>query len=324
MLLLFLLFRKYFYVLDFFKFIFKIQHRRRVIFLRFTQMNKTAIILAFLVLQIGSSFARETVVKEKKLVYKKVGDQKLSAFMFYTESGKPKNDNSAIALFHGGGWVFGDPSEFFEACRRYAAKGYVAFSFQYRLSRNSDGTYPHPDITPVESVKDARSAIRWLRENARMLKINPNKIVVGGQSAGGQLALSTALLDSINENTDNLNISTVPDALLLYSSNVNTMEAWVDMLLGKRRQLIWSISPYHNLKKTMPPVIAFRGDEDDQVLPYIAGMFSVKMKELGNYYEEYVYQGRKHYLGEGNEKYARYFDEEILGKTDAFLKKFGF
>lgn len=286
-------------------------------------MNKTLLLFTLLVLHLVS-FSQEPIVLEKKIIYKTIGNHELTATMFYIESSQTKNDNTAIALFHGGGWVFGEPSEFYEACKRYARKGYITFSFQYRLSRNDDGTYPHPEITPVECVKDARSAIRWLRENANSLKINPDKIVVGGQSAGGQLALSTALIDSVNETTDDLKISPVPNALLLYSSNVNTMEAWVDMLLGDRRNEIWSISPYHNLKKVMPPVIAFRGDEDDQVLPYIAGMFKYKMLEMGNYYEEYIYPGRKHYLGEGNEKYARYFDEEILERTDAFLEKFEF
>jgi len=53
-------------------------------------------------------------------------------------------------------------------------------------------------------------------------------------------------------------------------------------------------------------------------------MFKAKMLKLGNYYELYTYPGRKHYLGDGNEKYARYFDENILERTDAFLQKFGF
>ena len=287
-------------------------------------MKKTVLILTLLVFQMATSFAQDTLVITKKIVYKTVGNRELSVDMFYTTASHQKNDNSAIAFFHGGGWVFGDPAEFYEACRRYARKGFVTFSFQYRLSRNADGTYPHPDITPVESTKDARSAIRWIRENAGMLNINPNKIVVGGQSAGGQLALATALTDSINEISDNMKISPVPNALLLFSSNVNTMEPWIDMLLGDRRNEIWSISPYHNLKRNMPPAIAFSGEEDDQVLPYITGLFKVKMIELGNYFELHTYPGRKHYLGEGNEKYARYFDEEILEKTDAFLEKFEF
>jgi acetyl esterase/lipase len=265
----------------------------------------------------------ETILKEEK-VYKKVDEYELKVHIFYRDSAKKIPNNPAIAFFHGGGWVFGDPEEFFSACERYAAKGYVTFSFQYRLSIREDGTYPHPDITPVESTKDARSAIRWLRENASVLMIDPRKIVVGGQSAGGQLALSAALMDEINEETDNPDISPVPDAILLYSSCVNTMEAWIDMILGGRRQEIWSISPHHNLKRNMPPVIAFHGEEDCTVLLYTVRLFEEKMKELGNHYELITYPGRKHYLGEGNEKYATLFDEEIMVRTDEFLIKFGF
>ena len=242
------------------------------------------------------SNGQDSEVDVKRIIYKKLGNSELYVDMFFTQSSLQKKDNTAIAFFHGGGWVFGDPSEFNEACKRFARNGYIAFTFQYRLSINADGSYPNPAITPVESTKDARSAIRWLRENAIELNVNPDKIVVGGQSAGGQLALSTALIDSVNEITDNLKISTVPNALLLFSSNVNTIEVWIDMLLGERRTEIWSISPYHNLKNQMPPVIAFRGDMDDQVLPYIAGMFKARMIQLGNYYEEYVYTeiGRAH------------------------------
>lgn len=287
-------------------------------------MKNYFLIIILSIIPVSASFAQEVPVTMEKIIYKKAGNSELSVDMFYTSSAKQKNDNPAIAFFHGGGWVFGSPEEFHEACRRFAGKGFVTFSFQYRLSRNEDGTYPHPDITPVESVKDARSAIRWLRENAEKLKIDPEKIAVGGQSAGGQLALSTALLDSVNEKSDNLNTSPVPNALLLFSSNVNTLEPWIDMLLDERRNEIWSISPYHNLRPGMPPAIAFHGEDDDQVLFYIVRMFQSRMQELGNYYELYTYPGRRHYLGEGNEKYSRYFDEEILERTDIFLEKFRF
>lgn len=286
-------------------------------------MKKQLFTLSILILQSIVLLAQDSEVIEKKLIYKNVDKKELNAYVFFTEASQNKNNNTALAFFHGGGWVFGDPSEFFEACRWFARKGYVAVSFEYRLSRNADGTYPHPEITPVESVKDARSALRWLREKAGRFNIDPDKIVAGGQSAGGQLALSTALIDAVNEESDHLDISPKPNGLLLYSSNVNTLEPWIDMLLDERRDEIWAISPYHNLKKNMPPAMAFHGEEDNQVLPYIVHMFKAKMLELGNYYELYTYPGRKHYLGEGNEKYARYFDEEILDKTINFLDKNG-
>jgi acetyl esterase len=268
--------------------------------------------------------AGDTAVISEQRVYKTIDGIQLKADIFYTAETRQKPMNPAIAFFHGGGWAYGSPDEFHGACRRFARKGFITVSFQYRLSVNEDGSVPHPVITPVESTRDARSALRWLRENAASFNIDPDKIVAGGQSAGGQLALSTAMLDTINEASDNLDISPVPAALLLYSSNVNTMEAWVDRLLGERRQEIWSISPYHNVKAGMPPAIEFHGEEDCTVPIWIVYLFRDKTVALGNYFDLVALEGRKHYLGEGIDEYATYFDEEILEKTDDFLRKFGF
>jgi acetyl esterase len=280
--------------------------------------------LLVLFLPVLAVAANDDVVM-KTLVYKEVGGRELQVDVFQSADAAPAAaGRPAIAFFHGGGWVFGDRSEFHGACRRYARKGFVTFAFQYRLSVNPDGTYPHPQVTLVESVKDARSAIRWLRANATTLGIDPRRVVVSGQSAGGQLAWSTALLDAINESTDDLAISPRPDALVLYSSNYNSMEPWIDMIFGARRGEIWTVSPHHNLKVGLPPALAFHGREDRQVLYYSVGMFAARTRELGNSYELVTLPGRDHYLGEGNQEYARYFDEAILEQTDAFLVRHGF
>jgi acetyl esterase len=281
------------------------------------------LITAFLLVCAGIAAQNEDVIHETK-VYKTIRGKQLTADMFYTAENMGKDLNPAIAFFHGGGWVFGSPSEFFGACRRFAEKGFITFSFQYRLSMTGDSIFPDPEITPVESVKDARSAIRWIREHAGLFHIDPEKIVAGGQSAGGQLVLCTAMTGNVNEESDHLDISPVPDAILLYSSNVNTMEAWADMLLGERREEIWSISPQHNIKAGLPPAIAFHGTEDCTVPFWVVDRFRDSTTRKGNYFELVPCEGRKHYLGEGNEEYATYFDEEILERTDRFLMKFGF
>ena len=272
----------------------------------------------------GSIFARDTTVIREERIYKTVDGKQLKADVFYTSETQKILLNPAIAFFHGGGWAYGSPSEFYTTCIRYAKKGFITFSFHYRLSIMEDGTVPDPDITLVECVKDARSALRWVRENAASFHIDPDKIIAAGQSAGGQLALSTAMFDDINEKSDNLDISPVPNALLLFSSNLNTIEAWADWLMGERRNEIWSVSPYHNLKPGLPPAIEFHGTEDCMVPIYILNFFKEKTISLGNYFESVVFEGRGHYLGEGNEKYATYFDEAILEQTDQFLEKFGF
>jgi hypothetical protein len=46
------------------------------------------------------------------------------------------------------------------------------------------------------------------------------------------------------------------------------------------------------------------------------------MNKEGNYFEVHTYKGMRHYLGEGNPKYSRYFDDEILKVADDFLRKF--
>lgn len=288
-------------------------------------MKQLAYILGFMFISVLNIEAGEVEILSKKLVYKQIDDQMLSVDVFYQNDLRDNQQSPAIAFFHGGGWVFGSPEEFHGACERYAKMGFVTFSFQYRLSINKDGTYPNDDISPIESVKDARSAIRWLRVHADELNIDPDKIVVSGQSAGGQLALSTVLMDNINEDSDDLDISPEPNALLLYSSCVNTMEAWIDYIMGNRRDQIWSISPYHNLKPGMPPIIAFHGEADCMVLFYTVQFFNTKMKDLGNPFELVTLPGRDHYLGENADpKYARYFDEGILERTDEFLEQLGY
>lgn len=286
-------------------------------------MNKLVpLAIMFLVISLSGQAQQSNVVHEKR-TYKHVGGQELTVDIFYTTETKQESGNPAIALFHGGGWAYGSPSEFFTTCERYAKMGFVTFSFSYRLSIKADGTVPHPEITPVESTKDARSAIRWLKENAAELQIDPEKIIVGGQSAGGQLALATALLDTVNDSSDNLEIDPEPCALLLFSSNVNTVEAWLDRLLDNRRDEIWSISPFHNLKSGMPPAIEFHGTEDNQVPYWVVEHFMFHTRQLGNHFEHVKFEGKQHYLAEGDDTYSTYYDEAILERVDRFLEEQG-
>jgi acetyl esterase len=256
-------------------------------------------------------------------VYKTVDTLKLAIDIFYAKQSFEKEKHTAIVFFHGGGWAFGTPSEFFTTCERYAKMGIVTFSVEYRLSIDH-GVTPNKMISPIESVMDARSAMRWVRENAGRFHIDQNKIVAAGQSAGGHLALCTAMIDEYNEKSDNLNIPSRPDAILLFSSCVNTVEGWCDRLLGDRRNKIWSISPFHNVKKGMPPMIEFHGEYDEQVPIWTVQFFADTMKNEGNYFELHTFKGSRHYLGGESTKYSHYYTDEILQVADDFLRKFHF
>ena len=89
----------------------------------------------------------------------------------------------------------------------------IAASVDYRLKTRDKVR------VPLECVKDAKSAIRFLRKNARLLKVDPDRIVAAGGSAGGQLAAATAMIDAKETNDDqyDLSISCKPNAVILYN-----------------------------------------------------------------------------------------------------------
>jgi acetyl esterase len=256
-------------------------------------------------------------------VYKTVDTFNLKIDIFYTSQSFERENNTAIVFFHGGGWAYGTPSEFFTTCERYAKMGIVTFSVDYRLSIEN-GVTPHKTISPIESLMDAKSAMRWLRENDWKFHIDRNKIVAADQSAGGHLALATAMIDEYNEKSDKLSVSCCPNAILLFSACVNTVEGWCDRLLADRRNKIWSISPAHNVRAGLPPMIEFHGTDDEQVPKWTVQFFEAAMKKEGNYFELHLYERRKHYLGDGDPKYSRYYDDEILKLADNFLRKYKF
>ena len=81
----------------------------------------------------------------------------------------------------------------------------------------------------------------------------------------------------------------------------------------------WQISP-----SAPHGIIAFHSIDDEMNLYYITELFEEKMHKHDYQFELISLKGRKHDLGEGNEKYSGIFDKGILERTDEFLKRFDF
>ena len=92
----------------------------------------------------------------------------------------------ALLWIHGGGFVLGDPVSYHEECGRFAAElGLVVVSVDYRLAPE----HPFP-----AGLDDCYAALTWLHAHAAELGVDPDRIAIGGDSAGGGLAACLAQL----------------------------------------------------------------------------------------------------------------------------------
>ncbi|MBN2632732.1 MAG: alpha/beta hydrolase fold domain-containing protein [Bacteroidales bacterium] len=224
-----------------------------------------------------------------------------------------KRKNAAIVFFFGGGWRKGSPTQFNEHAKYLASRGMFAFQADYR-------TMEQDSVTPFESVSDGKSAIRWVRMNARFLGIDPHRIASGGGSAGGHIAAACGTLRGLDEPGEDLKISSVPDAMVLFNPVYDNGPTGYGYGLFGDRYL--EISPLHNIRRGIAPAIVFLGTIDKNIPVATAEDFKRRMEEAGSRSELFLYEGQGHGFFNYNRGYAMY--SNTLYETDRFLSSLGF
>ena len=203
----------------------------------------------------------------------------------YPPGYESRNDWPAIVFFFGGGWNGGTIAHFSSQASYLASRGMVCFRADYRV-KSRQGT------SPFESLKDAKSAMRYIRAHANELGVDPDKIVASGGSAGGHLAAATAVIDGYNEEGEDLSVSCIPNALVLFNPVYdNGPGGYGYERIGEHYK---DFSPLHNINEGMPPAIVFLGTEDRLIPVETAKYFQSVMEKAGSRSELYLYEGEGH------------------------------
>lgn len=119
-----------------------------------------------------------TVVENHAIIYSTIEKRTLLLDVFSPKK-TAKNVLPAILIIHGGGWRSGNRTQHHQLARRLADLGFVCFTPEYRLS--TEALYP-------AAIHDLKTALRWVRANAKTYNVDTNRIATLGFSAGGELA----------------------------------------------------------------------------------------------------------------------------------------
>lgn len=246
----------------------------------------------------------------KKVLYKQIDTTQLFLDIYYPEKVQTNNVKPTIIFFFGGGWNSGTIKQFEPHARYFSEKGLVCMLADYRVNKRQQ-------TTPFESLKDAKSAMRYVRKNAKELGIDPNRIVASGGSAGGHLAAATALIKDFNDPGDDLSVSCIPNALILFNPVIdNGPGGYGFERIGEKYK---EFSPLHNIQKDAPPTILFLGSEDKHIPVETAKYYQTVMKKVGSRCELFLYEGAAH----GFFNKPEYHPQTLL-ETGQFLESIGY
>lgn len=256
-------------------------------------------------------------MKEPLIFHYKGSEPYQSLKLFVIKPNKPSLNRTAIIFFHGAGFTNNKvtPSQFQQHALHFSSLGFVSILAEYR-PLEVEGLF-----SPIESLKNTKSVIRWIRNNSKDLGINPNKIIAAGASAGGYLSLCSAMIDQFNNSMDNVHISSQPNALIIFNGGVNS-NILIDLFPELKESLLVA-SPVERVKAKLPPSLFFHGTDDKNIPIEDVIDFTGRMRSHGNKSKLISYEGLGHgFFNYGNLDNKPY--EKTIRDSEEFLKEIDF
>jgi|GEM_PF-104096 predicted amidohydrolase YtcJ/acetyl esterase/lipase len=220
--------------------------------------------------------------------YKSVDGTDLKAHIFNAQGSTAANGSAALVFMHGGGLRQGSPSQGYELAGRFTEDGITVVAVQYRLlGTNADSL--------DQIVADAKSSIRWLRENSEDLGIDPDRIVMAGHSAGAYLTLSTGVVPTFDEESESREVSSVPNALIPWSAIITRNDDPENSMVPPG-MMMEDFSPASYVRGGLPPALFIHGDADPIASYEVAMNFEERYRAAGNDSSFHIIEGADHFF----------------------------
>ncbi len=189
----------------------------------------------------------------KPYIYKESAGKPRQMEIYFPPGHDPaKAKVPGMILFHGGSWTGGSLGQFRIACAYFASRGLVCATAEYQMLSKADGAkLPSGETRKRVCVTDAKSAIRWFKQHAGELGIDPQRIITGGGSAGGHISALATMNPGLNDPADPKDIDT---SVVAY--------VWFNPAFATDDDKDPEIDILRHLKADLPPAIAFFGDKD--------------------------------------------------------------
>ena len=167
---------------------------------------------------------RSLSTSKKTVVYKTSHGQEQSLEVYFPSGYHPGSKKvPGVLLFHGGGWSGGDLGHFSSACEYFARRGLVAATASYYMHPEAEQKTLGPGGGRKRvCVTDAVSVIRWFKQHANELGVDPERIIVGGGSAGGHIAMLATLNRGLDDPADPKGFDTSVVGYLLFNPAFTT------------------------------------------------------------------------------------------------------
>ena len=219
----------------------------------------------------------------KPFVYKTSGGTERVMEVYFPPNHDPsKAKVPGLILFHGGGWQGGDLSQFRTACAYFASRGLVCATVDYRMLGGDAKTLPPTESKKRVCITDAKSAIRWFKQQSEVFGIDPQRIITGGGSAGGHISALATMNPGLDDPADPKGVDTRVVAYLWFNPAFTAKDA-VDP----------QVDVLQHLKADMPPAIALFGDKDEWLPGWEAAY--AKAQQVGyKKIEHWIAKDQKH------------------------------